>query len=155
MREELSLCLRLLHGDELLTSRSDGIIPIDLADGYGKVLAARELGKSLNSAAGQAALCRSAFAANEDDRVRIECVQQLLNNHSPLLETVLFGLLFDDDELMRLTAIEGLALSRSHEIAIAAAIVARDESIRVRELMERVLNGDAIDLFHLDPPTID
>lgn len=154
MDEELKMCIALLYGDELpIAKQVDDPIPPELACDYGKILAARKLGVSLESIVAEAALCRCALTNDEDDRVRVECLQQLLNNRSHLLDAVLFGLLFDRDEEMRLAAIEGLALNRSANLKRAASVVTNDESERVRELMSKICSGQTISLYFLDVPT--
>lgn len=153
MDEEFKMCIALLYGDELpIVKRDDDPISPDLASDYGKILAARKLGESFESIVSEAALCRCALTNDEDDRVRVECLQQLLNKRSHLLDAVLFGLLLDQDEQMRLAAIEGLTLNQSTNLKRAASIVATDESERVRELMAKICSGQPISLYFLDAP---
>lgn len=153
MSEELQFCRTLLCEEEgLYPVYANASLSPELAGDYGRIIAAQNLGKSLQTIAGEAVLCRIALTTDEDDRVRKECVQQLLNNESQFLEVVLFGLLFDDDEEMRLAAIEGLVLMKSGNIQLAASIVANDKSRKVRKLIEVATTGMSIDLYHLDPP---
>jgi HEAT repeat protein len=151
MDEEIQMCFSLLRGDELpIVKPVDDPISPQLASDYGKILTARKLGAALKSIITEAALCRCALTNDEDDRVRVECLQQLLNHRSHLLDAVLLGLLFDPDEEMRLAAIEGLALTRSANLKHAASIVANDKSERVRESMANISSGHPISLYFLD-----
>lgn len=151
----VQLCRELLWGcsEELLQDNSPPMPP-DLLDVYYRINSAKELAKHPRSIITEAAFLRSALSANEDDRIRIESVQQLINAGSPFIEAALFGLLFDEDEEMRLTAAEGLALMRSMNLELALEIISEDEFREIPDLLRKALEGnyDSIKLLHLDPP---
>jgi hypothetical protein len=154
MQKEIQLCTHLLNGDDKQTpSYVDNPISPELANDYGKFFAARKLGESLETIVGEAALCRCALTSAEDDRVRVECIQQLLNNKSSLVEGTLFALLLDCDEDMQSAALEGLILAKSSHLDLAASIISGNESARINELMSMSLAGEPVDLYHLDVPT--
>jgi hypothetical protein len=154
--DEFRLCIELLRGcSGNLLRYGDDPIPPEVADTYARHIAARELGSLPKSIVIEAAWCRSALTASEDDRVRVECIQQLLNSRSTLLEAVLFGLLFDADHEIRIASIEGLHLMRSANLELAARLLSYDQNVAVRDLANRAAAGDDIDLYHLDLPTRD
>ena len=129
-----------------------GIIPEVHLAAYARIAAAKDLGKEMPNSFAAAALARVALAQDEDDRVRVECVQQLLNSNFTGLELVLLALLFDEDDLMIVTAIEGLVLTHSPLLATVSSLLANSTSKSVRETAMRDLpNGDIL-LYHLDPP---
>ncbi|WP_417388348.1 HEAT repeat domain-containing protein [Gimesia sp.] len=157
MREDqvIQLCKELLRGcsEESLDNNSSPM-PSYLLDIYFRVNFAKELANHPMSIMISATLLRSALTANEDDRIRIESVQQLLNTDSPFVELVLFGLLFDEDELMRETAVEGLAVIRSQNLELALSIISDDEFTEIPDTLRKALAGeyDSIKLYHIDPP---
>lgn len=153
----VQLCTELIGGcsEESLNDSSPPMPPY-LLDVYFRINSAKELAKHPDSIMATAALVRSALTTNEDDRIRIESVQQLLNTGSPFVEIVLFGLLFDKDEVMRQTAVEGLVLFRSKNLELALSVVSDDELKDVPDTVKKALAGDydSIKLYRLDPPPI-
>lgn len=152
-KTEIELCYELIRGSQEVPNHyTDDPIPASLSIDYGKRIAAEELGALPRSIVIDAALCRAALTSNEDDRVRTEAVQQLLNSRSHLLEGVLFALLFDDDPEMRKAAVEGLVLARSDNLTLALAVLSDDKADPVYTLAARAANGEDIEVYQLDHP---
>ncbi|QDT80800.1 hypothetical protein Mal35_42750 [Gimesia maris] len=149
------LCTELLWGcSEESLNDSSAPMPPYLLDVYSRINTAKELANHPMSIMVEAALLRSALTANEDDRIRIESVQQLLNIGSPFAEVVLFGLLFDEDEELRQTAVEGLVLIQSKNMELALSIISDDEFTEIPDTVRKALAGnhDSIKIYNLDPP---
>ena len=154
MKQTIQLCLDLLFGSspEVARYQDDPISP-ELASDYGKLIAAKKLGECPRSIIVDSAFCRSALSSTEDDRVRIESLQQLLNSGSDLLEGVLFALLFDADEEMRRAAVEGITLSRRENLPLALEVLGHDESDAICMLAKHAITGQPIELYWLDSPS--
>lgn len=152
-RSELDVCLELL-GKTKVTPPDipNPPIPEYLFDDYVRMLAADEVAKFPMSPLIEAVVCRAALTENEDDRVRTECVQRLMDSQCKSLETVLLGLLFDKYSDLRRTGLEGLFLIRSESLELAIDILDKDDSPRIKKLVHQIKNGQEIELYHLDAP---
>jgi hypothetical protein len=106
------LPLLLKYGRELLTSHVSDLpfyaedpIPIEVATTYARLLAAQTIGQEFSgNPFAEAILIRSTLASDDDDRVRVEALQQLLDTSSTHAESVMLALLLDSDEELRLAA---------------------------------------------------
>lgn len=153
-KQTIQLCHDLLFGSSTEVARyQDDPISPELSSDYGKLIAARKLGKLPRSIIVDSAFCRAALSSTEDDRVRLESLQQLLNSGSALLDGVLFALLFDTDEEMRRAAVEGIALSRRESLPLALEVLGNDDSDAICMLAKQALTGQPIELYWLDSPS--
>ena len=149
----VALCRRLVRGgfDDLPQPR-DCPVPAEQVLDYAKQLLVKDLAAKLPSVVIEAAFSRIALTASESDNLRFDCIQELLNSGSAMAEPVLFGLLLDDDEEMRIAGLEGLVLLSTNRISIALELLSRDDSKTVRQLVKQIEHGDSIPLIHIDPP---
>lgn len=149
---EIQLCFKLVRrGFPLSPPGIIGSISPDLMSDYETLFAANKILEEPISIISEAALVRTSMRYNEDDRIRTACVQKLLNSRSPVLECILFALLFDEDPAMQLTAVEGLVLIQSKHMNLAEKILAYDDSGDAYKTLLQHKNGKIINLYHLDP----
>jgi hypothetical protein len=73
----------------------------------------------------EATFARIAMNPAEHETLRIRCTQYLLNCGSRILDSILLSMVFDDDEMLRRTALEGLYLHGSPQLLIAAPAARR------------------------------
>jgi HEAT repeat protein len=148
----LKYCRELALGIVDLPFYANPPIPHDLAVVYARRIAAQEIAKHFpNDPVGEAVLVRAALASEDDDRVRVEALQQLIVIGSSHAQSVMLALLFDQDEELRIAALEGLAIVKSPLLDRAAMLLVDDCSDDVSTLAQQIMNSEEIPLYKLDP----
>ena len=129
-----------------------GVIPSSHMVVYSKIEAAEILGSVVDNPFACASLIRGSISQSEDDRVRVACVQQLLNGRVQGVEYVLLSLLFDEDEEMVKTGIEGLILINSDILKRYSHIFESSPHSLVRVSVAKFLKGEDTPIYKLDLP---
>ena len=150
----LKLCREVITGVvDNMPCDPDVPVPSDLVATYYRRDAAEDIGKNFcGHLFGEAALLRGALTGNDDDRVRIECLQHLVNNESTFAEIAFLALLLDDDPLLRLAALEGLVIIKSPHRDEAARLLKNDSDEDTATTAGTILAGRTIRLCELDAP---